>query len=125
MIEVKTQVQVMADILSGRSVSETARRNSVSRPTVRQIRAKWREGGGAVGECLERNRLEIDTLIYDALVASFEAQEKIMEAVGSEEYILKQRGRDNAKLLDVIGNFTLELLYIYYGLERRKPSRTR
>lgn len=60
-----------------------------------------------------------------ALVASFEAQEKIMEAVGNEEYILKQRGRDNAKLLDVIGNFTLELLYIYYGLERRNPHWTR
>ncbi|MCX6378999.1 MAG: hypothetical protein NT023_05900 [Armatimonadetes bacterium] len=85
--------------------------------------AKWREGGGAVGECLERNRLEIDTLIYDALVASFEAQEKIMEAVGSEEYILKQRGRDNAKLLDVVGNYTLELLYIYYGLERASRRR--
>ena len=125
MIEVKTQVQVMADILSGRSVSETARRNSVSRPTVRQIRAKWQEGGGAVGEALERNRLEIDALIYDALVASFEAHKKIMEAVGNEEYIHKQRGRDNAKLFEAIGNFTLELLYIHYGLRRKNPSRTR
>lgn len=123
MIEVKTQVQVMADILAGRSVSETARRNAVSRPTVRQIRAKWREGGGAVGESLERNRLEIDALVYDALIASFEAHKKIMEAVGDKEYIHKQRGRDNAKLFEAIGNFTLELLYIYYGLERASRRR--
>ena len=118
MVSVSTQVLVLADLLSGVSVSETARRYDLSRPTVRVIRAKYTEmaeDGGEVRLSVERNREEIDALLLCTLRESLEAQLAILEVVSEEKYILRQRARDNAKLFDVISGFTLRLLSIYEG----------
>lgn len=118
MVSVSTQVLVLADLLSGVSVSETARRYDLSRPTVRVIRAKFTDveaNGGEVRLSVERNREEIDALLLTTLRESLEAQKAILQVVGDEKYLKRQRGRDNAKILDVISAFTLRLLSLYEG----------
>lgn len=124
MVADSVKIQVLADLLTGRTVSAVARKHSLSRPTVRQIRAKLIRGGSdAVGAAIERQRLEIDDLLMDALKASMEASSKILEAVGDREYLLKYSPRQNAKLLEVVGNQFIELLAILDRRERWQEGR--
>lgn len=118
MVADSVRIQVLADLLTGRTVSEVARKHSLSRPTVRNIRETFIRGGSdAAGAAIERQRLEIDELLMESLKTSMEACSKILEAVSEREYLLKHSPRQNAKLLEVAGNQFIKLLLI---LDRRE-----
>lgn len=107
MVAITTQVKVAADLLTGLSVTAVAKKHSLSRPTVRLIRAKFSDAkttGEELQEAANRNRADIDLLLMELLEAGLRAQIAILQAASDANYLHRQRARELAKLLSTVSD---------------------
>jgi transposase-like protein len=99
--------QVMAALLAGISASEVARRYSLPRSTVSRIRSELEPRLEQVGT---ESRVDLDTLLLDALAANLGAQKRIVTTASEPDFIRKQTAEGVATLYEAFADKAIRLL---------------
>lgn len=110
--------QIMAELLTGASISAVARKYQLSKSVVSGIRSqidsekleRVRTADERELERQEANQAGFDTLLLESLRDHLRMQKAITDIASEPEYIRRQTAGDLAKLLEVSQDHTIRLL---------------
>ena len=105
--DAEVKAAIIAALLSGEGVAETARQYKLPVRTIARIKAEMSEELAEVG--MEK-RLQIDELLLDTMRANLSALTRIAEVSSKSEYIEKQPSESIAVLYREIASVTVRLL---------------